>query len=323
MEVGFIGAGKMASTLMEKVDAVDNASIVAICDVNEDAALEAAEPRGASVYTDHETMYAEESLDAVFIAIPPFAYGNQVSLAAEHGINVFVEKPVALKSAQGRKILEAIEAADVVTGTGYAFRYDEITELALELLEDREISLMNGRYWSGLLASSWGNELELSGGEIVTRTTHIYDTIRYFGGNVERVSASGTDRLGTEEIDYPDATTARLEHENGIVSTVSSGVTSPEWVAELDILGDGVSLRLDYASQELTGSVDGDEVHYELATDRYGREVEAFLDAVRTGDQSRVRSTFDDALRTLSLNWTVIDAAETGEIAVVGGTHRS
>lgn len=323
MEVGFIGAGKMASTLMEKVDAVDDASIVAICDVNEDAALEAAEPRGASVYTDHETMYAEESLDAVFIAIPPFAYGNQVSLAAEHGINVFVEKPVALKSAQGRKILEAIEAADVVTGTGYAFRYDEITELALELLEDREISLMNGRYWSGLLASSWGNELELSGGEIVTRTTHIYDTIRYFGGNVERVSASGTDRLGTEEIDYPDATTARLEHENGIVSTVSSGVTSPEWVAELDILGDGVSLRLDYASQELTGSVDGDEVHYELATDRYGREVEAFLDAVRTGDQSHVRSTFDDALRTLSLNWTVIDAAETGEVAVVGGTHRS
>lgn len=323
MEIGFIGAGKMAGTLMEKVDAVGDASITAVCDVDEDAAREEADPRDATAYIDHETLYAEESLDAVFVAIPPFAYDDQVSLAAEHGVNVFVEKPVALKPEHGRETLSTIEDADIVTGTGYVFRYDEITETALDLLEGREISLLNGRYWSGLLASSWGNELELSGGEIVTRTTHIYDTIRYLGGNVERVSADGTDRIGTEEIDYPDATAARLEHENGIVSTVSSGVTSPEWVAELDVLGDGVSLRLDYASQELTGSVNGDEVHYDFETDRYGREVEAFLEAVRFGDQSRVRSNFADALRTLSLNWTVIDAAETGEIAAVGETRRS
>ncbi|WP_122091194.1 Gfo/Idh/MocA family protein [Halalkalicoccus subterraneus] len=323
MEIGFVGAGKMAGTLINKVDAVDDATITGICDVNEAAALEAAEPRGATVYTDHETLYAEESLDAVFLAIPPFAYDDQASLAAEHGIDVFVEKPVALKPDQGRETLAAIEETDILTGTGYVFRYDELTDVALELLEDREISLLNGRYWSGLLASSWGNELDLSGGEIVTRTTHIYDTIRYLGGDVEQVSANGTDRLGTDGIDYPDATAARLDHENGIVSTVSSGVTSPEWVAELDVLGDDVSLRLDYAAQELTGTVAGDEIHYEFATDRYGREVEAFLDAVRSGDRSHVRSEFADALRTLSLNWTVIDAAETGEIATVGETRRS
>lgn len=323
MEIGFIGAGKMASILMEKVDAVDDASITAVCDVDENAAREAADPRGATAYTDHETLYAEEALDAVFVAIPPFAYDDQVALAADNGIDAFVEKPVGLKLEQARETLAAIEEADIITGTGYVFRYDEITEVALELLEGREISLLNGRYWSGLLASSWGNELELSGGEIVTRTTHIYDTIRYLGGDVERVSAGGTDRIGTEEIDYPDATAARLEHENGIVSTVSSGVTSPEWVAELDVLGDGVSLRLDYAAQKLTGSVDGDEIDYDLETDRYGREVEAFLEAVRSDDPTRVKSDYADALRTLSLNWTVIDAAETGELAAVGETRRS
>ncbi|MCL7417785.1 MAG: Gfo/Idh/MocA family oxidoreductase, partial [Halalkalicoccus sp.] len=156
MEIGFIGAGKMAGILMEKVDTVDDASITAVCDVDEDAAREAAEPRDATAYIDHETLYAEESLDAVFVAIPPFAYDDQVSLAAEHEIDVFVEKPVALKPEQGRETLAAIEDCDIVTGTGYVFRYDEITEVALELLEGREISLLNGRYWSGLLDSSWG-----------------------------------------------------------------------------------------------------------------------------------------------------------------------
>lgn len=69
MEIGFIGAGKMAGILMEKVDAVDDASITAVCDVDEDAAREAADPRDATAYTDHETLYAEEPLDAVFVAI--------------------------------------------------------------------------------------------------------------------------------------------------------------------------------------------------------------------------------------------------------------
>ncbi|MFC7212654.1 Gfo/Idh/MocA family protein [Saliphagus sp. GCM10025334] len=323
MDVGFIGAGKMAATLMEKVDATSDASITAICDIDEDAAREAADPRNASVYTEHETLYEEESLDAVFIAIPPFAYDDQVTLAAEHGIAVFVEKPVALKPEQGRETQAAIEDSGIVTGTGYVFRYDEITEKALELLEGREISMLTGRYWSSLLASPWGNELELSGGEIVTRTTHIYDLVRYLGGDIERVTAASTDRIGTPEIDYPDATTATLEHENGVISTVSSAVTSPEWTAELNIVGEDVHLHLDYTTQEITGTVGEESVHFELPTDRYGQEVTNFLEAVDRNDPAHVRSDYADAVRTLSLNWTVIDAAESGEPAIVGETPRS
>lgn len=324
MHVGFIGAGKMASTLMKKVDDAEGATIAAVCDVEEDAAREAAEPRGADAYTDHRTFYDERpDIDAVFVAIPPFAYDDQVTLAAERGIDVFCEKPVALDPARGRETLAAIEEAGIVTGAGYVFRYDEITEAAIDLLDGREIALLDGRYWSGLLASAWGNELALSGGEIVTRATHIYDTVRYLAGDVEHVAAAATDRIGTEEIDYPDATTATLVHENGVVSSVSSAVTSPDWTAEVDVVGDGVSLTLDYTTQELTGSVDGEEIRREHPTDRYGREVEAFLQASRANDPSTVRSDYADALRTLSLNWTVIDAAESGERELVGTTPRS
>ncbi|MCU4743314.1 Gfo/Idh/MocA family oxidoreductase [Natronoglomus mannanivorans] len=323
MDIGFIGAGKMAGTLMEKVDDFEGAEITAICDIDEEAARAAAKPRNAAVYTDHGKLYDEEPLDAVVVAIPPFAYDDQVTLAADRGIDVFVEKPVALKPEQGRATLEAIEEAGIVTGTGYVFRYDEITEKALELLADREIAMLTGRYWSGLLASPWGNELDLSGGEIVTRTTHVYDLVRYLGGEVERVTAASTDRIGTPEIDYPDATTATLTHENGIISTVSSAVTSPEWTAELDVVGDDIHLHLDYTTQELTGTIGDEEVHFELPTDRYGNEIHSFLEAVRRGDPTHVRSDYADALRTLSLNWTVIDAAETGEPAAVGETRRS
>lgn len=323
MEIGFIGAGKMATILMEHVDSIDSATITAVCDVDRDAATAAATQRDASVYTDHEVMYAEEGLDAVFVAIPPFAYDDQVRLAAEREIAVFVEKPVALHPSHGAATLAAIENAGIVTGTGYVFRYDGITETALSLLEGREIATLTGRYWNGLLASPWGNELEKSGGEIVIRTTHIYDLIRYFGGAVERVFAAGTDRIGTEAVDYPDATTTTMEHENGIVSSVTSGVTASSWTAELDIVGEDHSLQLDYVAQELSGSIDGEEIHRDLPTDRYGQEVEAFIEAARRGDPTLVRSDFADALRTLSLNWTVIDAAASSAPETVGDTPRS
>lgn len=323
MNIGFIGAGTMAGRLMERVDEIDDATITAVCDIDEDAAREAADPRDATAYTDHATFYAETAIDAVFIAIPPFAYDDQVTLAAERGIDVFVEKPVALRPGQGRETLAAIEDAGIVAGSGYVFRYDEITETALELIGDRTISLLDGHYWSGLLASPWGNELELSGGEIVTRSTHVYDLIRYFGGDVDRVTAASTERVDTPEVDYPGATAATMEHENGIVSTMSSSVTAPDWTVELDVIGEGVRLHLDYAAQELSGTIDGEAVHRELSCDRYGREVAAFVEAVERGDPDYVRSDYADALDTLSLNWTVIDAAETGDPATVGETRRS
>lgn len=323
MEVGFIGAGKMAGTLMTKVDDWDGAAITAICDVDREAAAGEADPRSASVYTDHRDLYAGEELDAVFVAIPPFAYDDQVRLAAERGIDIFVEKPVALDASHGRETLTAVENAGIVTGTGYVFRYDGITEAALRLVEDREIALLAGRYWSGLLASRWGNDLDLSGGEIVTRTTHLYDLARYLGGEVERVTAAASDSVGTAETDYPDATTATMSHETGVVSSVSSAVTAPSWTAELDVVGEGLHLHLDFVTQTLTGSVDDEAVDRHLPTDRYGREVAAFLDAVDAGDPTRVRSDYADGLRTLSLNWAVIDAAESGVSETVGETPRS
>lgn len=323
MDIAFIGAGSMAGTLMERVDVIENAEIIAVCDINKNTAAAKADPRNATIYTDHEELYESEPLDAVFIAIPPFAYEDQVSQAAGQGIDVFIEKPVSLRPSEGREVLTAIDATDIVTAAGYVFRYDGITEMARELLEGREIATLAGRYWSGLLANSWGNELDLSGGEIVTRTTHLYDLVRYFGGDVEEVGAAETKRIDVTEVDYADATTATLRHNNGIVSSVTSAITSSKWTAELDIVAEDAFLRLDYVDQTITGSVDGEAVDETIPTDRYGAETEAFIDASRHDNPSYIRSDYRDALQTLSLTWTVIDAAETGEFECVGETPRS
>lgn len=310
MRVAFIGAGKMAARLMRRVDAIDGVEITAVCDIDEDAAMAAAEGRGAKVFTDHDVLFEDHEFEALFLAIPPFAYSNQAELAVEHGVDLFVEKPVALRPADAEAVEVAIEDSDIVTSSGYVFRYDLITEQALELIGDRDVTLIDSRYWSGLLASDWGNEMDISGGDINIRATHLYDTIRYLGGDVERVYAAGSRRVGTPEIDYDDAVTTTLEHENGIVSHVSSAVTAPSWTVEVDVVGDDFELRLDYADQSLSGVVEGEEVEYDGTCERYQREVETFVEACETRDQSLIRSSYGDAARTLELNWAVIEAID-------------
>jgi predicted dehydrogenase len=313
MRVAFIGAGKMASDLMDCVDQIDAAEIVAVCDIDESLAAAEADPRDAAVFTDHESLFAEHDFDVVFIAIPPFAYSNQAALAVEHDVHLFVEKPVALRPEDAHEIEELLADADIVTGSGYVFRYDRITERARELIGDRKISLLDARYWAGLPNSEWGHETNLSGTDINIRTTHVLDTMRYLAGDVERVYAASTDRIGTEEVDYDDAATATVEHETDVVGTVTSSITAPEWTVEVDIVGDDFQLHLDYATQSLTGHIAGEPIEFDGTCHRYYREVEAFLEACERGDQDHFRSSFADAARTLELNWAVIDSAERGE----------
>jgi myo-inositol 2-dehydrogenase/D-chiro-inositol 1-dehydrogenase len=317
MRVAFIGAGKMATGLMRCVDKVEDVEVTAVCDIDASAAEAAATPHDAAVLTDHERLFADHEFDVVFIAIPPFAYEDQATLAVEHGVDLFVEKPVALRPADAVDVEETIEGSDIVTSSGYVFRYDRITEHALDLIGDREISLLDGKYWSGLLASPWGNEMDISGGDINVRATHLYDLLRYFGGEVDRVFAAGSDRLGMDAIDYDEAVTSTVEHENGVVSHVSSALTAPEWTVEFDITGDGFQLHLDYVDQSLTGVIDDEPVAFDGQCDRYLAEVETFFEASRTDSQQLVRSSYADAARTLELNWAVIESAERGEPVVL------
>lgn len=313
MRVAFIGAGGMARGLIGCVESYEDAKITAICDIDEEAARETAVPHEAAVYTDHETLFSDHEFDTVFIAIPPFAYSDQVKLAAEHDVDLFIEKPVGLRPENARENQTLLANADNITSSGYVFRYDEITEKALELIEDRKLSLIDGCYWSGLLVNDWGNEMDISGGEINVRSTHVYDLLRQFAGEARKVSAAGSDRAGIEAIDYPDATATVVEHESGVVSTVSSSVTVPEWTVDLSLVGNDFKLDLDYTTQRITGVIDEEPVEFVGECDRYCLEVTAFLDAVAAGDQRLVRSSYEDALRTLELNWAVIDAAESGE----------
>lgn len=316
----FIGAGGIASRHLSHLESHDDAAVVAVCDIDEDVAETAAAPHDAAVYTDHHDLYEDATFDAVVVAIPPFAHEDQERLAAEYGVDLFVEKPLALDVETARENARAVEAGDVVSQVGHMNRYADSVERAKEIVEDRTLALVDGHWWSGVPGDDdhWWRRREYSGGQVVEQATHTYDLVRYFAGDVETVHAVGGHRVNVEEVDFEDSTSVSMIHENDVVSHVSATSVSPTVNRGLALVGDGFALEIDPEEDRLTGTVDGEDVDFQGSGGSYGAEMDSFVEAVRTRDQSLCRSPYADALETFETTLAVERALDSGEPEAVG-----
>lgn len=323
VEVAFVGAGLIASVHLARLETVDDAAVVAVCDVDKERASEAAAPFDAAIFTDHEAMFAEADFDAVFVCLPPFAHTNQELLAAEHGVDLFVEKPLGLSREYAREVEDAVATAGIVTQVGHMNRYTDIVERAGELLDGRTVALADGRWLGSVPEVGWWGEQARSGGQTVEQAVHVYDLVRRFAGDAERVSAHGGQAVVTETIDFADSTTASMRHANGTVSHVSASSASPEPDVGLTLVGEGAYLDVNVSEGVLTGQVDGEAVHqeneavlrwsdYDGENDAFRKEVQAFIDAVQADDPDRPRSPYADARRSFELTLAVNESLEAG-----------
>lgn len=300
VQVGLIGAGGIAANYMRTLDAMEQVSVRAVCDVDAARAESMASPRGASTYTDHRVMLERECLDAVFICIPPAAHTDQVRLAAEAGMAVFVAKPVALDLDTARTTLDAIERNGVVNAVGYMWRYADITEKAKELLRDRVVTLAVGQVFVNVPRTVWWRQRAVSGGQIVEQVTHIYDLVRYFCGDVTDVSGFGARATIPDVVDFEDVATVALRLATGGVATVTNTCVAPDGRYALELMGRDFRLRLDYGLR-LTGAIGKERIDYTGEQEGYAKQIQVFLDAVRSKDTSNIRSDYRDAMKTLSL----------------------
>jgi predicted dehydrogenase len=321
MKIAFIGVGGIAGNYRRSLKRL-NQPIAAVCDIDPVRAEQVASEEGARSYTDYRALLEREKLDAVFVAIPPFAHTSQVADAARAGCAVFVAKPIAIDVATARPIALAIAESGVINQVGYMARYADITERARELVGDRVIGMLLGRFMCRMGASHpWWGQRARSGGQMLEQTTHVFDVARLFGGEVTSVHALGRPSLAADDgrpiADFEDCTTCNLQFAGGatgnISSTYSAGV--PDGFA-LELIGADLYLRLTF-DLKLSGHVGGQEIAYQGEEAGYFRQVAEFLEAVRTRDQSRVRSSYADALRTLAVTDAANRSLQTGQIAPV------
>ena len=111
LRVGVIGCGGMGKDHIKRLtNKIQGAEVVAVSDVFEESAKQAAAICGAKVYTDANELIQDPDVDAVFIVSPGFAHVESLLAAIKAGKRIFCEKPLCTTAEDCLKVVEA-EAA--------------------------------------------------------------------------------------------------------------------------------------------------------------------------------------------------------------------
>jgi len=314
VKVAFIGAGGNASGHMKQISEIEGTEIMAICDVMEERASERAEEYGASAYTEVRAMLDQEEMDALYISVPPFAHYDAEIIAAEKGVALFVEKPVALTLEKALEINAAIEQAGVLSCVGYQLRYAETVDRAKQFLQGRTIAMVTCNRWGGLPPTPWWKVMAQSGGQLVEQTTHNVDMMRCLAGEIVEVYAHYALRTlnDVEGLDVPDVGAIAFRFESGAIGslTTSCALTRGGGMGDLNILVKDAVLKWGYGS---ISAAPGEypELEGELALPPSIDAV--FIEAVKAGDDSKIRSPYSDALLSLDVTLAANRSAAEGK----------
>lgn len=310
MKIGFIGVGGIAGNYLKSLDTLER-GVAAVCDVNPTRTAEMAQKLGANPYTDHREMLGSEGLDAVFVCIPPFAHQNQVIDVAGARAHVFVAKPIALNLETARRTRDAIARSGVLNQAGYMARYSDITQEAQRLVGERKIGLATGRFCTRMGAGHpWWGVGAKSGGQMLEQSTHCFDWLRLFLGEVKSVHALGHSGNGDDIADFADSTVCNLQFQSGTVANIvsTSCAKVPGGFAN-ELFGRDFYLQANH-DFNLTTQIDGETGSFKGEEAGYFRQVEEFCKAVEAGDQSLIRSSYEDAARTLAVTIAANESLE-------------
>ncbi len=313
IRIGFVGCGGIANSHMSNLNQMEDAELVGFTDVVAEKAQAAAEKYGGQAYESHQAMYEDADLDAVYICVPPFAHEDQEILAAQAGLAIFVEKPVALSMDKAREIQAAISTSGVISCVGYQQRYLPTVQKAKQRFAAADIAMVMGYWLGGFPGVHWWRVMAESGGQMVEQTTHIVDLARYFAGEIDTVYSSFALRcLGdVEDIDVPDVGVVALKFNSAAVGMICNsccaGVASKV----------GIHLILQDVSVEIGPSL--------IIKDRQGSREETFtspnlptidgefVKAVGSNDQTRILSDYADAVKSLAVSLAANKSAATGQ----------
>ena len=205
LRAGIVGCGGISRSHATAYANLAGIALVAMCDINRDALNNRADEYGVSNrYTDYKTMFTHEALDIVSVCTHAPLHAPITIAAAQAGIHVLCEKPLAVDLESADRMLVACQEAGVHLAISHQFRFTPLFRHAKSLIDAGKIGELRSIREVGK-----GRE---AGFELMEMGVHYFDEMDFFLDGISWIQAHIT-------YQGDDVTAAHIMHSNELCKT--------------------------------------------------------------------------------------------------------
>lgn len=273
LTVGIVGVGHLGEAHLRKYSEIPEAELVGFWDIDEQVRVTIWKKHNIKAFDSLESLL--DNVQAVSIVVPTSDHVSVAVAAAEKGVHIFVEKPVAPNLADADRIINAARKNNIKLQVGHIERFnaafrslfagapplngtgDPNKELNPKFIESHRLASFNPR---GLDVS-------------VIHDLMIHDIdliLRLIPSPVERIDASGVGVIS----DMPDIVNARLTFANGAAANITASRISQKKMRKMRLFQKDSYISMDF--------VTGETEIYSIAdrTSGFSKETAPWLDGI-------------------------------------------
>lgn len=343
LRVGIVGCGRIAGNHARALQNSPGVEVVGCCDADLTRARVFAAEFGIAHAVSSVTELFGLGLDACTVCTPHPVHEQIVVAAADAGIHVLCEKPIAGDVAAADRMIDAADRAGITFGVLFQRRFWPAARRIKAAIDDGrigqpvlgQVSVLLHRPSSYYSADPWRGRWDTDGGGVLmTQAVHQIDMLQWFMGEPVRVAGVIGTRFHGDHIETEDAASAVVTFASGGSATITAttgvnhnlgnrvtviGATGAvasvlefpegrEGVNELWTIPGELEFRSPY-NTDTHANLDVGDINTGL-TDFHTLQVQDFADAVRTGRKPAV--TGRDARTSLAVVEAVYESARTG-----------
>ncbi|MDA3021505.1 MAG: Gfo/Idh/MocA family oxidoreductase [Actinomycetota bacterium] len=324
VRIGVLGAGRIAqSAHLPAISKSAGASLSGIFDPSPVLRAGACQRYGVPAYADVDSLLADDTVDAVVIAVPDRFHLDLASAALAAGKHVLVEKPLAGTLAESQELVALAKKSGLVLQVGAMKRHDPGVRFAAVAVRERIGRILSATVWYRVMsalrpeveatyfppmivdeqmrATETTFKVDRGNYLLVTHGAHVLDGMRYLLGDPKELCARRTN-IGNDYTWHGLATLAG----DGLANFEITANVHSEWSEGAEIFGEKGSVKL-CTPFPVTMAASGVEV-FDEATGMIERPV--------FGDTNPYKKQMDYFVRTITEGIPADPNADDGLAAV-------
>ena len=227
MNIGFIGAGRIANTLASTMARMEDVNLYAVAARDFGRAQAFAAQYGFDkAYGSYVELLLDPNVELVYIATPHSHHAEHMKLCIEHGKNVLCEKAFTLNADQAREIAALAKAKGVYVAEAIWTRYMPSRAMINEVLASGIIGNVTALTATLCYPVAYKERCirpELAGGALLDVGVYCLNfALMHFGDDIERMDSSV--RMTDTGVDGQESIT--LHYRDGKIAVLTAGILS-------------------------------------------------------------------------------------------------